>query len=171
METSIYIAAGICFVVAVDKWMNVGAVDWLVDLCLTDPEAAVPDMPAMFQENHHKGHAFLWLTIGAALMLVATGYDYIENRITRRAQPLIHRKRLVAALVHVAHAAGVVKPSIIDDAFFRATGDSLGPNEALSAHRSCFRRGAPALSKILGGNRRQFLVFRLDQIAPNIEVR
>lgn len=151
VETSIYLAAAICFVVAIDKWMNVGAVDWLIDLCLTDPEAPMPDIPELFVETHHTGHAFLWLTIGAALMLVATSYENIKQHVTRRSKPQIHRKRLVAALVHVAHSAGEVKQSVIDDAFFRATGENLGPNEASSAYRSCFRKGAPSLAAILGG--------------------
>jgi hypothetical protein len=150
-ETFLYVAAGVCFLGAADAWLNVGAADWIVDLCLTDPDATVPDAPSIFMDDHHRGHAFLWLTAGALFMMLASSLEYIESRFRPRSEPRIHRRRMLAALLHVAHAAGPVRQSVIDDAFQSATGDHLGRNEARSAYMSCFRKGAPTLSQILEG--------------------
>ncbi|MBT8426175.1 MAG: hypothetical protein KJO67_14455 [Silicimonas sp.] len=157
MPTKVEIGCGafalVCFAGAADAWMGTGAVDLLIDLCLGDPDAAVPDVdPMPMPDGGHGTHASLFLAGG----LAALGLGLSSSEIG----PMLHdrqasrpdgraRRRLIAAIIYVARACQGTVPRDIAHAYFAVTGETLERGEIARAVSYMRSAKAAPLERIL----------------------
>lgn len=158
MATKIEIGFGVfaaaCFAGAVDAWLGTGAVDMLVDLCLSDPDAVPADMdPMPMSEGGHNTHASLFLAAGLASLGLGLSSGEIAPLLQQRrnARPEGQaRRRLIAALVYVARTCRGATPRDVAEAYLAATGEEVDRREVGKAVGYLRSSRAAPIERILG---------------------
>lgn len=146
--------SGLSFIAALDAYIGTGTSSWLADICFSGgaPAPMLEDMPVM--ENHNK-HAAYFASAGLIFLAAALGWEFTTDqaaKLTANAAPEgTARKRMLASIIYVTTAAKCANKQVVDGAFEKATGHSLGPNEAKDAYDYLMRANAPDLHRILAG--------------------
>jgi len=141
------------FAAAADAWLNVGAVDLLVDLCLGDKDAPVPEVEMPMPDGGHGTHASLFAAAGLATL----GLGLTTGELRRffgdptRPQPESRiRRRLIAAIIYVARSCDTAMPKDVAEAFQAVTGEVLPKGEVTNAIKYMRSRKAAPMERILG---------------------
>lgn len=156
-----------CYAGAADAWFGTGAVDLLVDLCLSDPESAVPAMETMPMNGSqaHGTHTSLFLAAGLAFL----GLGLVSNEIVSIFRACVHSKlegrakrRLIASMVYVARSCKDATPQDVSEAYLAVSGDTLERGEIAKAVAYLRSASAPpietVLSKAKGEEKRRIVV-------------
>lgn len=142
-----------CFAGAADAWFGTGAVDFLVDLCLSDPNGALPGLDGMAMPGGgHSTHASLFLAGGLAAMGLGLSFSEFPSLFERRPATTPAgqaRRRLTAAIVYVARACEGTTPKDVALAFRTATGVDLERGEVARALKSLRTSRGATLERIL----------------------
>lgn len=158
MATRVEIGCGVlaltCFVGAADAWLGVGAMDRLVELCLSGSTTPPPDMSEMpMPEGPHGTHASLFFAAGLAF----AGFGLSSTELgqflgeRREIQPDVRaKKRLIAAIVFVARSCKTALPRDVAEAYSLVTGEELERGEVSKAVAYLRSRRAAPIERILG---------------------
>lgn len=133
------IGATVAFAAALDAYYRVGAVDWVIDLCFSDPDAASTtgmgkDMPEVPMK--HTGHALLYASVGSALASSACVAKWLQDKSGDLDPEIPSREgqfALIAALAMLANT-GTRKPNReVMDMYAILTDDTLSDEGAAAA--------------------------------------
>ncbi|MEM6636795.1 MAG: hypothetical protein AAF667_13005 [Pseudomonadota bacterium] len=128
------VGAGVAFVAATDALLGVGAVDLLLELCLSDPEsdAKMPELPM----KHGTG-SVPYLATGAALSsaaLFSMWRQDVEPVTCQTAPPQEAEFGLLSALAILANLSPKYGPEDIVDSYTRWTGQPLDLEQATASY-------------------------------------
>ncbi len=146
--------SGLSFLAAFDAYVGTGTSSWLADICFSGgaPAPMIEGMPVM--ENHSK-HAAYFSSAGLTFLAAALGWEFGEEKVAKLTAntPLegTARKRVLATIIYVTTASESANKQVIESAFEKVTGDTLGPREAKEAFDYLMRENAPDLHRILAG--------------------
>ena len=154
VELGCTVSALACFAGAADAWFGTGAVDLLVDLCLSDPEATVPAMETMPMNGSqvHSTHTSLFLATGLAFL----GLGLVSSEIASFFRPRVRSKlegrakrRLIASMVYVARSCKDATPQDVSEAYLAVSGETLERGELAKAVAYLRSPNAPPIETIL----------------------
>ena len=156
VEIGAGLAAILCFAGAADAWFATGAVDILLDLCLSDADTdpAALGMPMSMVMERDVPQALAFAAGGFAFVALGLSRPYLS--IGQETGPAQHitdreRKRLLATIAHIATASGRPEALAIARAYQSVTGHRPAPSDPAAACRHVLTRRSATLERILRG--------------------